>query len=203
MMLWLWRRPPATAPIQPSAWELPYATHEALIGKKKRKKKPSPFYFSSDSGGMGGELDIRWWKLLPTPLLFSGRKGVWEGGRDWEGRKGPDAATVPTDSRPSKTSLPRGSRKKNISFCLSSHCLEGMKHYEPVLQSGKMRARQREIKAQPRLLEEEGWSQDEETTAQAPPRMPGACIQPTSLRPEAVAPLALASSNMACRAGMS
>lgn len=152
---------------------------------------------------MGGELDIRWWKLLPTPLLFSGRKGVWEGGRDWEGRKGPDEAKYLLLSEPPRPHSLGGPRKKKISFCSSSHCLEGMKHYEPVLQSGKMRARQREIKAQPRLLEEEGWSQDEETTAQAPPRMPGACIQPTSLRPEAVAPLALASSNMACRAGMS
>ena len=29
-LLWLWHRPAAEAPIQPLAWELPYATHAAL-----------------------------------------------------------------------------------------------------------------------------------------------------------------------------
>ena len=33
--LWLWRRPAATAPIQPLAWELPYAMGAVL--KKKIK----------------------------------------------------------------------------------------------------------------------------------------------------------------------
>ena len=37
--LWLWRRPGATAPIGPLAWELPYAADMALK-KKKKKKKP-------------------------------------------------------------------------------------------------------------------------------------------------------------------
>ena len=34
--LWLWHRPAATAPIQPLAWEPPYAAGVAL---KKRQKK--------------------------------------------------------------------------------------------------------------------------------------------------------------------
>ena len=38
----LWRRPAAAAPIIPLAWELPYATHEALKrkegGRKERKE---------------------------------------------------------------------------------------------------------------------------------------------------------------------
>ena len=34
-LLRLWRRPPATALIQPLAWELPYATSTALKKKKK------------------------------------------------------------------------------------------------------------------------------------------------------------------------
>ena len=41
-MLWLWRRPAATAPIRPLAWEPPYATGAAPRPKKtkdKRKKK--------------------------------------------------------------------------------------------------------------------------------------------------------------------
>ena len=36
-LLWLWRRPVATAPIKPLAWEPPYATGVAL--KKKRVNK--------------------------------------------------------------------------------------------------------------------------------------------------------------------
>ena len=36
-LLWLWHRPAAVAPIQPLAWEPPYAVGAAL--KKTRKKK--------------------------------------------------------------------------------------------------------------------------------------------------------------------
>ena len=38
MFLWLWCRPVAAAPVQPLAWEVPYAASAALK-KKKRKKK--------------------------------------------------------------------------------------------------------------------------------------------------------------------
>ena len=34
--LWLWRRPAAVAPIQPLAWELPYAMGAALKRKKRQ-----------------------------------------------------------------------------------------------------------------------------------------------------------------------
>ena len=37
--LWLWRRPAATAPIQPTAWEPPYAAGVALKGQRQKKKK--------------------------------------------------------------------------------------------------------------------------------------------------------------------
>ena len=37
--MWLWRRPGATALIQPLAWELPNAADAALKKKKKKKKK--------------------------------------------------------------------------------------------------------------------------------------------------------------------
>ena len=37
VLLWLWCRSKATAPIGPLAWEPPYATNAAL--KKKSKKK--------------------------------------------------------------------------------------------------------------------------------------------------------------------
>ena len=38
-LLWLWRRPAATAPIRPLAWELPYAVGVALEKTKRQKKK--------------------------------------------------------------------------------------------------------------------------------------------------------------------
>jgi len=39
-LLWLWRRPVATAPIQPLAWEPPYAAGGAQeIAKRQKKKK--------------------------------------------------------------------------------------------------------------------------------------------------------------------
>ena len=38
-LLWLWRKPAATALIRPLAWEPTYATGIALKKKKKKKKK--------------------------------------------------------------------------------------------------------------------------------------------------------------------
>ena len=37
--LWLWYRPATTAPMQPLAWELPYAADVVLKRQKKKKKK--------------------------------------------------------------------------------------------------------------------------------------------------------------------
>jgi len=42
VLLWLWCRPLATAPIRPLAWELPYAASEALKSKKKKKEAAQP-----------------------------------------------------------------------------------------------------------------------------------------------------------------
>ena len=39
VLLWLWHRPVATAPIRPQAWEPPYATGMALKRKEEKKKK--------------------------------------------------------------------------------------------------------------------------------------------------------------------
>ena len=36
-LLWLWHRPAPAAPIQPLAWELPYATGVTLKSKKRKK----------------------------------------------------------------------------------------------------------------------------------------------------------------------
>ena len=41
VLLWLWCRPVATAPIQPLAWEPPYAAGVALQRPKEKKKKYS------------------------------------------------------------------------------------------------------------------------------------------------------------------
>ena len=38
-LLWLWRRPAATAPIRPLAWEPPYATGMALKRTKDKKER--------------------------------------------------------------------------------------------------------------------------------------------------------------------
>ena len=38
-LLWLWRRPEATALIRPLAWESPYAAGAALEKRKKKKKE--------------------------------------------------------------------------------------------------------------------------------------------------------------------
>ena len=37
VLLWQWRRPAATAPIRPLAWQPPYATGVALKSKKKKE----------------------------------------------------------------------------------------------------------------------------------------------------------------------
>ena len=39
VLLWLWHRPAATAPIGPLAWELPYAASGALKGQKTKQNK--------------------------------------------------------------------------------------------------------------------------------------------------------------------
>ena len=38
LLLWLWRRPVATAPIQPLAWEPPYALGSAVKRQKTEKE---------------------------------------------------------------------------------------------------------------------------------------------------------------------
>ena len=39
MLLWLWRRPSATALIRPLAWEPPYATGVALKSKETKQQQ--------------------------------------------------------------------------------------------------------------------------------------------------------------------
>ena len=61
-LLWLWRRPAATAPIRPPAWEPPYAAGATLKRqkdqkKKKKRKKEKKFQHSSQKL-MGGKEKI-------------------------------------------------------------------------------------------------------------------------------------------------
>ena len=66
VLLWLWCRLPAVAPIRPLAWELPYATGAALKKDKKKRcglfETPAmwdPSYFSATyttSHGSAGSL---------------------------------------------------------------------------------------------------------------------------------------------------
>ena len=37
LWLWMWRRPAAAAPVQPLAWEIPYAAGVTIKGKKKKR----------------------------------------------------------------------------------------------------------------------------------------------------------------------
>ena len=53
----LWCRPAAEAPIQPLAWELPYAESGALKSKKKKKKRV--------------DLTLPTYLLFKSPLLIS------------------------------------------------------------------------------------------------------------------------------------
>ena len=45
MLLWLWCRPAAKAPIQSLAWELPYASG---VDVKRKEKKKTNLYFNAN-----------------------------------------------------------------------------------------------------------------------------------------------------------
>ena len=49
MLLWLWCRPVAVAPVQPLAWELPHAEGAALKSKKRKvlSKKINYLYYKA------------------------------------------------------------------------------------------------------------------------------------------------------------
>ena len=49
MLLWLWYRLAAAAPVLPLAWEFPYATGAAL--KRKKKYTHTPLYFEISING--------------------------------------------------------------------------------------------------------------------------------------------------------
>ena len=69
LLLWLWHRPAAMAPIGPLAWELPYAVGAALKSKKEKERKarlPRRVRFE-DEPTLGSEPVCRWmrgWRPL-------------------------------------------------------------------------------------------------------------------------------------------
>ena len=74
LLLWLWHRTAAVAPVQPLAWELPYAIGAAL--KSQKKKKKNCIFFSVT--GLSDEALAEWegicisfLKLLSTLLVIS------------------------------------------------------------------------------------------------------------------------------------
>ena len=52
-LLWLWRRPVATVPIRPLAWEPPYAARLALEKAKKTKIKIKINKMTEKANGSG------------------------------------------------------------------------------------------------------------------------------------------------------
>ena len=71
-LLWLWRRPAAAAPIQPLAWELPYAVGAAL--KKKKKNGESRFMSLSSSRADGFTESVMDLYLIELGLNSSGKR---------------------------------------------------------------------------------------------------------------------------------
>ena len=68
VLLWLWCRLMATAPIQPLAWELPYASGAALKAKKKKKKTSQGVPpVAQQIIGISGALDTG---LIPGPAQW-------------------------------------------------------------------------------------------------------------------------------------
>jgi len=62
-LLWLWRRPVATAPIRPLAWEPPYAAGAAqeIAKKDKKRQKKKKKEYSRESFGIGSHLTKRFY----------------------------------------------------------------------------------------------------------------------------------------------
>ena len=59
VLLWLWRRPAATAPIRPLAWEPPYAAGVALKRQNKNKNKQGEDKVGERTGNQGEEWERR------------------------------------------------------------------------------------------------------------------------------------------------
>ena len=73
-LLWLWRRPAATAPIEPPAWEPPYATGVAQEKWQKDKKKPKTIPLKNYFHTVNNHTCLRLLNsMFPSPHLDQGR----------------------------------------------------------------------------------------------------------------------------------
>ena len=76
VLLWLWYRSAAVAPIRPLAWELPYAAGASLKRHKQTKKPPQN---SGWTFPVGGEYTPLHSSLSPvSPSLKDGKRGKQE-----------------------------------------------------------------------------------------------------------------------------
>ena len=74
-MLWLWCRPVATGPIQPLAWELPYAARRCSPRKgKKTKKKKKKNYIRQR---LGMRIDLESQKAGDERRVVGAELGEW------------------------------------------------------------------------------------------------------------------------------
>ena len=71
VLLWLWHRPVATGPIQPLAWELPYAACAALKRQKTKDKKKIVQFRSKRNG----YVDTSVWREKTRGRRLHGRFG--------------------------------------------------------------------------------------------------------------------------------
>ena len=66
MLLWLWRRPAATAPIRPLVWELPHTLGAALKNKQTNKQKTQKKKKKKKKELMNWKMNLK--KLFRTQL---------------------------------------------------------------------------------------------------------------------------------------
>ena len=77
LWLWLWCRPAATAPIQPLAWELPYAEG---VGLKKKLLSPRNGRDSPGAHNLGG-LEFSFTHPWPHTPMHRLMAGPWDPGQ--------------------------------------------------------------------------------------------------------------------------
>ena len=79
-LLWLWCRQVALAPVQPLAWEPPYAVGEALKSKKNKKQKQTPNDLSLSTSWVLSVFKILWGIQRHKSILegFLQNSGNWK-----------------------------------------------------------------------------------------------------------------------------
>ena len=89
MLLWLWRRPAATATIRPLAWEPPYASGVALEKQKDLKKKKKKRNWSLVAPNMDSQLYnlLGLWPEQDTGELWASAFQLWNGVKSYLSHK--------------------------------------------------------------------------------------------------------------------